>query len=88
MSRACGGGIMTNIKPPSARIADWLCLAAAPSCACMALLNAAAGGSGMICSASRSALSADGMTAMYLLMAAFHLPPWLRRVQRAAFHAS
>ncbi len=32
----------------------------------------------MICSAMPDSLPVDGMTTMYLLMAAFHMPPWLR----------
>jgi len=71
---------MTNIDPR--RLADWLCLAAAPAFAAMALVSAFGGGGNMICSAARGPLAFDGMTAMYLLMAAFHLPPWLRQAER------
>ena len=62
-------------------IAKWLCLAAAPTFAIMALLTAVLGGGpmDMLCSASaRSPLS--GMVPMYLLMSAFHSPPWLKLI--------
>jgi hypothetical protein len=62
----------------AAGIADWLCLAAAPTFAIMALLTAVTGGADMICSSMPSAFTLDGMVTMYLLMSAFHLPPWLR----------
>jgi len=43
----------------------------------MALLASISAGDA-ICSASPS----NGMAAMYLLMSAFHLPPWLKLVSR------
>ncbi|MCR5872891.1 hypothetical protein LRS10_00975 [Phenylobacterium sp. J426] len=62
------------------RPADALSLAATPTFAIMALASAASGGpSSVICSAG-SASPLTGMTAMYLLMAAFHAAPWLRRL--------
>ncbi|MCV9962686.1 hypothetical protein OIU34_12320 [Pararhizobium sp. BT-229] len=57
-----------------ARAAHWLSLAAAPTFALMALLTS--GEADMICSPDAFPLS--GMATMYLLMSAFHLPPWLR----------
>ncbi|KAA3447877.1 hypothetical protein C7I87_25190 [Mesorhizobium sp. SARCC-RB16n] len=58
-------------------MADWLCLAAAPTFALMALLTCVSGGDGaMLCMGSSSPIV--GMPAMYLLMSAFHLVPWLR----------
>ncbi|WP_246675351.1 hypothetical protein [Mesorhizobium sp. B2-3-4] len=58
-------------------IADWLCLAAAPTFALMALVSL--GGEGaMSCMGAPSPIA--GMPAMYLLMSAFHLAPWLRIV--------
>ncbi len=61
-------------------LADWLCLAAAPTFATMALVTAVSGGHDMMCMSGASVLS--GMVPMYLLMAAFHLAPWLRLVAR------
>jgi hypothetical protein len=58
---------------------DRLALAAAPTFAVMALLNAvaAADPAAVICSA--AGLSpVQGMLAMYVLMAVFHLHPWLK----------
>jgi hypothetical protein len=57
--------------------ADWLGLAAAPTFAVMALLTGASGGPD-ICTAVRDASPLTGMAAMYLLMSAFHLAPWLK----------
>ncbi|TJV39030.1 MAG: hypothetical protein E5Y02_27205 [Mesorhizobium sp.] len=72
-------------------IADWLCLAAAPTFAGMALLSCVQGGdAAMLCMGSSPVTgpsltglsltgpSLTGMPAMYLLMSAFHLAPWLR----------
>jgi len=61
--------------------ADWLCLAAAPTFAIMALLSGVLGGGApdMLCS---GASPLSGMTAMYLLMSAFHAAPWLKLVSR------
>ena len=63
--------------------ADWLCLAAAPSFAAMALLTGVFGGGApdMLCSA-QSASPLGGMAAMYLLMSAFHAAPWLTLISR------
>lgn len=65
------------------RAAEWLSLAAAPTFAFMALLTALSslGPVQTICSAGPGSPAA-GMAAMYLLMAAFHAPPWLRRADR------
>jgi len=62
----------------SRRPADWLCLAAAPSFAIMALFSgvSSAGLQG-ICGAMQSSSPLNGMTGMYLLMTAFHSTPWL-----------
>ncbi|OBQ70987.1 hypothetical protein [Mesorhizobium erdmanii] len=57
-------------------IADWLCLAAAPTFAVMALLSCLQGGEASMMCMGASPLT--GMSAMYLLMSAFHLAPWLR----------
>ena len=63
-------------KEASHGAADWLSLAAAPTFAIMALLTLAGGAPDMLCSAS----SLTGMVPMYLLMSAFHLPPWLKLI--------
>ena len=65
-------------------MADWLCLAAAPTFAIMALLTAAYGGHDMTCMSGLGASMLGGMVPMYLLMAAFHLAPWLRLAARRA----
>ena len=59
--------------------ADWLGLAAAPTFAIMALVTSVLGGgqADILCGAA-SPLS--GMTAMYVLMSAFHLAPWLKLI--------
>ena len=62
--------------------ADWLCLAAAPTFAIMALLTAVLGGGRRICSASaaQDASPLSGMVPMYVLMSAFHSAPWLKLI--------
>ncbi len=64
--------------------ADWLCLAAAPTFAIMALLTGVLGGGppDMLCSAAQDASPLGGMVPMYLLMCAFHSPPWLKLISR------
>ena len=63
-------------------VADWLCLAAAPTFAAMALLTGVVGGGqmAMMCSTTQDALPLNGMAPMYWLMSAFHLAPWLRLI--------
>lgn len=62
--------------------ADWLCLAAAPTFAIMALLTAGLGGGplDMLCSAAQDASPLAGMGPMYWLMSAFHAAPWLKLI--------
>jgi hypothetical protein len=64
--------------------ADWLCLAAAPAFAIMALLTGALGGGhmAMMCGATQDGSPLSGMVPMYLLMSAFHSAPWLRLIAR------
>ncbi len=64
-----------------ARAAEWLCLAAAPTFATMALLSGVLGGGAadILCSA-QDASPLTGMAPMYLLMSAFHAGPWLKRI--------
>jgi hypothetical protein len=61
--------------------AEWLSLAAAPTFAAMALATAAAAGgpTDALCG-SESGWPLDGMVVMYLLMSAFHVAPWLKRM--------
>jgi len=61
-------------------LAKWLCLAATPTFAIMALLTALhASPMDKLCS-SGPAAPLSGMAAMYLLMSVFHSPPWLRLI--------
>jgi hypothetical protein len=66
------------------RAADWISLAAAPTFAIMALIAGAGGGGPMVgmCSPLGDGWVLSGMAPMYLLMSAFHSPPWLRLVSR------
>jgi hypothetical protein len=66
----------------SPRAADWLCLAATPTFAIMALLTGVLGGGApdRLCSAVQDAPPLTGMVAMYLLMSAFHSAPWLKLI--------
>ncbi|TIN25533.1 MAG: hypothetical protein E5Y31_16205 [Mesorhizobium sp.] len=79
-----GAGSTISAEHPNTAtlgIADWLCLAAAPTFALMALLTCVFSGySAMLCMGSSplTGPSLTGMPAMYLLMSAFHLAPWLR----------
>src|SRR5262245_21193823 len=62
--------------------ADWVCLAAAPTFATMALLTAFFGGGlqDALCSAAQDASPLSGMAWMYMLMSAFHSAPWLKLI--------
>ena len=62
--------------------ADWLCLAAAPTFAIMALLTGILGGPMDMCAAMQDASPLSGMVPMYLLMSAFHSAPWLKLVAK------
>ena len=63
----------------AARVARALGLAAAPTFAIMAVWNGFfCGPPAGLCVATPGAAGLSGMTAMYLLMCAFHLSPWLR----------
>jgi hypothetical protein len=67
---------------PARRAADWLCLAAAPTFAIMALLSGVLGGGApdMLCSAVHGGSPLGGMVPMYVLMSAFHSAPWLKLI--------
>jgi hypothetical protein len=64
--------------------ADWLSLAAAPAFAIMALLTAFVGHAHptLLCSQAAQPSPLTGMMPMYLLMAAFHSPAWLKLLSR------
>jgi hypothetical protein len=87
MSKAYTGGRTRGmIGHGSGNIAAFvvrsLSLAAAPTFAIMALLTGVldVGSPNPLCSATQYASPLSGMTVMYLLMTAFHLPPWLKLV--------
>lgn len=64
--------------------AGWLSLAAAPTFALMAAVTVATGDSHGVplCSQAGQPSALAGMGPMYLLMAAFHLAPWLKTIAR------
>ena len=72
------------MHPSTRGTADWLCLAAAPTFAIMALLTSVLGGGpmGALCSSAHDASPLHGMVLMYLLMSAFHSAPWLKLIAR------
>ena len=60
---------------------NWVCLAAAPTFAVMALLTGLlGGGEAMSCMGAHDASPLSGMTSMYMLMSAFHAAPWLKLI--------
>jgi hypothetical protein len=82
-SGCAGGAIRSESRHSTAlRAADWLSLAAAPTFAIMALLTGIVGGSqpDILCSAAEHTSRLSGMIPMYLLMSAFHSPPWLKLI--------
>ena len=70
------------LAPAARGPADWVCLAATPTFAIMALLTAILGGGpqDMLCAAAHDASPLSGMIPMYMLMSAFHSAPWLKRI--------
>ena len=66
------------------RAADWICLAAAPTFAIMALVTGALGSGmpDMLCAATQGPSLLSGMAPMYLLMSVFHSAPWLKLIFR------
>lgn len=73
---SCGG----SDKAATRGVARWLSLAAAPTFAFMGLVAALGDGSDRLCSAGHGASPLTGMVAMYLLMSAVHMAPWLKLV--------
>lgn len=67
--RACG-----PVRP----LTGWLSLAATPVFAVMSWISATGPQGPVICGTVSAVLPIDDMTLMYVLMALFHLPPWLR----------
>lgn len=83
MSEACsgapdGGPVRRNAGAFGA--AESLSLAAAPIFAIMALLTGVPGESAPATLCAHDASPLGGMVAMYLLMSAFHVTPWLKLI--------
>lgn len=78
----CGAIRSESGKVAALGAASWLCLAATPTFAIMALFTGVMGGghADLLCSAAHDAPPLTGMVAMYLLMSAFHSPPWLKLI--------
>jgi hypothetical protein len=68
------------MKVSASEAAEWLGLAAAPTFAAMALATAVASDGTMAALCGPGGWPLDGMAMMYLLMSAFHVSPWLRRM--------
>jgi hypothetical protein len=82
-ANSAGGGRHRDYGAEAANgAADWLCLAAAPTFAIMALVTCVHSGGppALVCSAAQGASPLSGMVPMYLLMSAFHSAPWLRLI--------
>jgi len=62
--------------------AEWLCLAATPTFAIMALLAAVRGTGSLEILCMHAGSPFSGMVPMYLLMSAFHAAPWLKLISR------
>ena len=79
--REMAGGSAGSDKATARRAANWLCLAATPTFAIMALLTGVLGGGPLdaLCSAAHAS-PLRGMVPMYLLMSAFHSAPWLKLI--------
>jgi hypothetical protein len=78
--------------PAGFGVADWVCLAAAPTFAIMALITGVRGGAShdLLCAAMQDTSPLSGMVWMYLLMSAFHSAPWLKLIasRRSGVHRS
>jgi CBS domain containing-hemolysin-like protein len=80
--RACGAIRHDSANTVARSAADWLCLAATPAFAIMALLTGLFGSStpDIFCSGAHDASPLSGMVAMYLLMSVFHSVAWLKLI--------
>lgn len=80
--RETAGGTAKSGNAPAVGADGWLCLAAAPAFAIMALLAGVLGGGrpDLLCSAARDASPLSGMVPMYLLMSTLHSAPWLKLI--------
>lgn len=72
----------TTTANPSKDDARWLGLAASPTFALMALASVFDASQMSICGAGTNSSPLSSMTVMYLLMALFHLAPWLKLTRR------
>jgi hypothetical protein len=81
-ARACCAIRYASGNAAALGAANWLCLAAAPTFAIMALLTGVPGEGtpAILCSAAQDASPLNGMAPMYLLMSAFHSAPWLKLI--------
>jgi hypothetical protein len=89
--RGAGGAIRSGCgQAATVCVADRLCFAAAPTFVVMALLTSILGGAqpAILCLGAEHMSPLSGMIPMYLLMSAFHLPPWLKLISSRRKRAS